>query len=356
MLSLTDWGSIVGVRAGYRLLVLLGAAFALFSYNSAAAANSCTEKYRPVLDRALNDNDIASLSSFVNDKDIQSECPMAWHDSIRIKATQVVANEAERLVLAGDILGAEQLLSGDAPANFALASYWSLNAVLGDIARKRLHWQHAAQQYGEAYELAVADTTLESLGDDRARQIQLELFRLASESLRLGKDLSVAISRSGAGSGTLSSRGFKPMAIPLPVTFEFDSSTLSQQGLEQANLIANYIARQNLEHITLTGHTDWKGCAAYNQQLSEQRANTLAAAVNEAIKTLGETSGANAVKINSQGFGESCPPVLSASGEYSAEQHENLARRVEIVLGDGRAGVDAASCDLEQVKQDASNC
>lgn len=321
-------------------------------FSPPAFALDCTEKYRPVLDRSLGNGDIAALSGFLNNKTIAEECPESWHDSIRLKATQVVANEAERRVFEGDVEGAEQLLLGNEEAQFALSAFWSVNAVLGDIARKRTQWQLAAQQYGEAYELAAEDVALIASGQVRSESIQLELFRLASESLRLSEDLSVAISRSGSGSGTLSSRGFKPVAIPLPVTFEFNSDQLGPEGVQQASLIANYISSQNLQQVTLTGHTDWKGCSTYNQQLSERRAAALADAVDAVLKQKSNV----AVTINTQGLGESCPPVLSASGDYSEPQRDDLARRVEISLSGELPTIGENVCDLQLVKSDAPSC
>lgn len=314
-------------------------------YPAVSQAQTCTEKYKPVLDAALKGNDIKSLSRILQNESIRTECATPWLDSIRVKATQLVANEAERLFSAGDTEQAEQLLLGQGDATFALSAYWSVNAVLGDIARQRQQWRQAAQQYGEAYELASADAALAKADAQRAEAIQLELFRLASESLRLGEDLTVAISRSGNGSGALSTRGFKPVTIPLPVTFEFNSAELSEEGVGQATLIANYVASQNLESIGLTGHTDWKGCADYNTALSEKRAIELAEAVNVAFE---KNTGTRLI-IDTQGLGESCPPVLSNSGSYTQAQRESLARRVEIQLGGTRATVNESQCDLHAV-------
>lgn len=321
-------------------------------YAMPSQAQNCTDKYKPVLDSALKSKDIKALSRIVQSESIRTECSTPWLDSIRVKATQLVANEAENHLFSGDTEKAEKLLLGEGEATFALSAYWSVNAVLGDIARQREQWKQAAQQYGEAYELASVDSALASADAQRAQAIQLELFRLASESLRLGKDLSVAISRSGNGSGALSSRGFKPVTIPLPVTFEFNSAELSDEGLDQATLIANYVASQKLDSIALTGHTDWTGCAAYNNELSEKRASELAEAVSAAY----ENNTGTRLEISTQGLGESCPPVLSNSGTYTQAQREELARRVEIQLGAAPTAADEASCDLQAVVADDATC
>lgn len=334
------------------LLLVAGILCALMSLPRMAVAEECHDRYKSMLDSAFETNDFSALNQLLNKDSITAECSPAWIDSIRLKATQLVANAAEQRLLDGDIDGAERLLLGNDEATFSLAAYWSVNAVLGDIAREDEQWTQAARQYGEAYELASADSGLIESDPTRAQDIQMQLFRLASESLRLGEDLTVAISRSGSGSGTLSSRGFKPVAIPLPVTFEFDSAKLSSDGIEQAGLIAGYLARQKLESVTLTGHTDWKGCAPYNQQLSEKRAIELAAAVSVAF----ENNTGKQLQIDTQGAGESCPPVLSNASSYTPEQRAELARRVEINLGGDTAAVPDSMCDKTALVEDGQDC
>lgn len=332
--------------------VLLTGLLIVIANSPAVQAADCTSKYSVTLDRAISEKDIPALSQFINNQGVADECSTVWHEAIRLKATQVVANVAEQQLLSGDVSSAEELLSGDGEANFALASFWSVNAVLGDIARQRQQWLQAAQQYGEAYELAAADMSLSASGAQRAQSIQIELFRLASESLRLSNDLSIAISRSGVGSGTLGARGFKPVAIPLPVNFEFDSYRLSKEGLEQASMIASYIARQKKQQVTLTGHTDWRGCSSYNQQLSERRASALANAVSDALASEFQAQ----AEITPQGLGENCPPLLSSSADYSNEQQEDLARRVEISFSDNENASVTSACNLELIKSDEPDC
>lgn len=341
-----------GIQIGSTVTLLLCLMMSGLMFTTSATAQDCVQKYKPLLDSAFKSKNFMTLNRVLGSDRLMVECSTAWVDSIRLKATQLVANEAENRVLAGDVRSAEELLLGDGEATFSLSAYWSVNAVLGDIEKQRENWKQAARQYGEAYELASADAALAQADAARSESIQLQLFRLANESLRLSKDLGVVISRSGNGTGALSSRGFKPVAIPLPVTFEFDSAQLDSNGIEQATLIANYVARQNLQSITLTGHTDWKGCASYNQELSEKRAIELAAAISVAY----EKTNDKRISIETHGVGESCPPVLSNASSYTDSQREDLARRVEIQPGIVERTAAQNMCDLQARVEDEEGC
>ncbi|HGO5823502.1 TPA: OmpA family protein [Mannheimia haemolytica] len=56
--------------------------------------------------------------------------------------------------------------------------------------------------------------------------------------------------------------------------FDFDKSTLTSQGKSVLNNIAREIKQNGANRVTVTGYTDRLGDAAYNQKLSEQRANS----------------------------------------------------------------------------------
>lgn len=55
--------------------------------------------------------------------------------------------------------------------------------------------------------------------------------------------------------------------------FDFDKSNLTAKGKSVLNNIAREIKQSGASRITVTGYTDRLGDAAYNQKLSEQRAN-----------------------------------------------------------------------------------
>lgn len=107
-------------------------------------------------------------------------------------------------------------------------------------------------------------------------------------------------------------------------TFELGGSTLSAEGkAEIAALVAKFEGK-TADAITIEGHTDGSGDAAFNQQLSEKRA--------EAVKAELMANGVKEEKISTVGFGESKPIADNATREGRAAN-----RRVEIKVDGVRA-------------------
>ena len=107
-------------------------------------------------------------------------------------------------------------------------------------------------------------------------------------------------------------------------TFELGGSTLSADGkAEVAALVAKFEGK-SADAITIEGHTDGSGDAAFNQQLSEKRA--------EAVKAELVANGVKAEKISTVGYGEAKPIADNATREGRATN-----RRVEIKVDGVRA-------------------
>jgi outer membrane protein OmpA-like peptidoglycan-associated protein len=111
--------------------------------------------------------------------------------------------------------------------------------------------------------------------------------------------------------------------VNLPnVNFEFDSADLTRDGRSKVDQIANIIKRDAPNRrITVEGHASRESAAAeaYNQRLSERRANTVADSL--------ERNGVNGRNISSQGLGTRAP-VASNDTESGRQQ----TRRVEVII------------------------
>ena len=111
--------------------------------------------------------------------------------------------------------------------------------------------------------------------------------------------------------------------VNLPsVNFEFDSADLTSDGRNKVNQIADIIKRDAPNRrITVEGHASRESAAqeAYNQRLSERRANTVADSL--------ERSGVNGRNISAQGLGTRAP-VASNDSESGRQQN----RRVEVTI------------------------
>lgn len=115
-----------------------------------------------------------------------------------------------------------------------------------------------------------------------------------------------------------------PAAAPVPartflVFFDFDRADLTDRARAIIAEAAQNASRVGVTRIEVAGHADRSGTPAYNQRLSERRAQAVAAE----LERRGVARSAMAI----QAFGESRPLVPTDDG---AREPQN--RRVEIVL------------------------
>ena len=102
------------------------------------------------------------------------------------------------------------------------------------------------------------------------------------------------------------------------VLFDVDKYDLRPEAQETLNQLAKLLTEAGITAFEIDGHTDSNADDAYNQTLSENRAN----AVKEYLKTQGVTA-----EITTQGYGESRPV---ATNETAEGRQQN--RRVEIII------------------------
>lgn len=98
------------------------------------------------------------------------------------------------------------------------------------------------------------------------------------------------------------------------VMFDFDSAALKPGGYAEIDRVAGVLNRYPQTTIRVEGHTDSQGAEAYNQQLSERRA--------EAVKNALIQRNVDPARIQAIGYGESMP--ISSSHAVN--------RRVNIVI------------------------
>lgn len=96
-----------------------------------------------------------------------------------------------------------------------------------------------------------------------------------------------------------------PFRVSMDALFDFDQATLRAEGRAALDELADRLSVTQYDKLTIVGHADRIGPAAYNQTLSERRAN--------AIREYLLLQGIDAGKISSWGVGES-EPVTSCDG------------------------------------------
>jgi outer membrane protein OmpA-like peptidoglycan-associated protein len=113
------------------------------------------------------------------------------------------------------------------------------------------------------------------------------------------------------------------VAVNLPsVNFQFDRADLTPEGRDRVNQIAGIVKRDApTRRLVVEGHASRESAAqeAYNQELSERRAMTVADAL--------ERDGLNGNRIAARGLGTRSP---IASNETEGGRRQN--RRVEVII------------------------
>jgi len=103
------------------------------------------------------------------------------------------------------------------------------------------------------------------------------------------------------------------------ILFDFDSYALKASTRENLEELAPTLIKYKDTDVLVLGHTDSVGSDAYNETLSEKRAN----AVDNFLVSRGVAS----ARLDSEGYGETDPV---ASNE--TEEGRQLNRRVEVVV------------------------
>ncbi|MBI5611996.1 MAG: OmpA family protein [Gammaproteobacteria bacterium] len=112
-------------------------------------------------------------------------------------------------------------------------------------------------------------------------------------------------------------KAVEKISLKADAHFDFDKSDLKAGDKKELDDAAAKLKSMKIESITITGHTDNVGTDAYNQKLSERRA--------EAVKKYLVGKGVSAGQMQTQGKGESQPVADNKTADGRAKN-----RRVDI--------------------------
>lgn len=105
------------------------------------------------------------------------------------------------------------------------------------------------------------------------------------------------------------------------VYFDFDKASLRPEGIAVLNDAAALLKTNERVVVEVAGHTDSVGSEAYNQGLSERRANT--------VRDYLVSQGITATRLTARGYGEVQPVATNDTPEG-----RQLNRRVELIVLD----------------------
>ncbi len=108
------------------------------------------------------------------------------------------------------------------------------------------------------------------------------------------------------------------------IFYDYNSSSLKEDAIHDLNTIYEAMAARPEMKIQLSAHTDSRGNAVYNKQLSEQRA--------KAAKKYLVEKGIQAERINTVGFGESRIRNQCKDGVTCSEDEHLYNRRTEVLI------------------------
>ncbi len=137
-------------------------------------------------------------------------------------------------------------------------------------------------------------------------------YNLDQQEAELRRDLDSGVTITNTGDRLI-------VSFPEAILFATNSFTVRPGLNNDMAALANSLQRYPQSTIQIVGHTDSDGDAAYNQQLSEQRANAVAGVLLN--------QGVPSSRVRAFGRGESQPIASNFTPEGKAQN-----RRVEIVI------------------------
>jgi outer membrane protein OmpA-like peptidoglycan-associated protein len=208
------------------------------------------------------------------------------------------------------------------PARRARRAAGGVVLALAAVLAMAAETPYAAGPWDPATE-AAAETAVAGLGARRAIDVKgtvVQIVGLTSGVTASVQQVKQAMQDLGAKETDLEVH----VELPADVLFDFDKADIRPDAASALGKVATIIRAYPNGSAALDGHTDAKGDDAYNQRLSEQRAQSVG-------RWLAERERIDAAKLTARGWGERRPV---ASNDTDSGRQKN--RRVEVVIRKGR--------------------
>jgi outer membrane protein OmpA-like peptidoglycan-associated protein len=244
---------------------------------------------------------------------------------------------AQRRLAASRLASAQKLMTQNRPLgeyiNLLIDSdrpgaVWQSAATLAEVRFGQRQFAEAARSFDRAIEI-VKNETLTPSAPSRpeiegllSRGAQARLLAANVQHGSDGGGFVATTVRDGRLGGIFSAqvRGVVPRAVPMPITFDYRSASLTPEGEQAAMELARAIKEQQPAHVILVGHTDVRGGPDYNMRLSLERAEVVAGFLRQQSID---------VPVKANGVGADEPLHLSDTTGLNQEDIYALNRRVE---------------------------
>ena len=292
---------------------------ALLSSGVAEASREACRAAAQALRGALVAGDVAAARRHYDTVWEEPGCDDALREQAGRAVSLLHARVAQERVAAGAPLAGQRAFL---ESGLAYARTWPLLALLADLAHDEQDFDGAAALYQES--LTVLDDAVETPQSPPQSEIE-RLVQRAMQSRLLAEDYQPSPKTRVGDPGGLAAthiRGFAIEQVAVPITFHTDSVDFTDKGRRAAADLASNLMVQRPARIAIAGHTDPRGSAAYNLELSRRRAE----AVSRYLRAQGFAGEVGVIaKGESERFQVDDPNL------YTEAQRWQMDRRVELI-------------------------
>jgi len=219
-----------------------------------------------------------------------------------------------------DAMGRAEQLRGEKRWEEALAAYREAAGRAGDLKQAARADYRMAQIYEELRDPDAALLWYRS-SLERASYPETEAAIKRLQAARFSRVVTAEEIVHGLNVPPKRSQGIKP-SFDLPVNFDFDKDTLTEDGRKQVAELARALSNAAFanDRFVLVGHTDKRGTDEYNLALSERRARRVEEVLHQQFAM-------DAARFDVQAMGKRQPLFQGDS-----EEDQRLNRRVEVKL------------------------
>jgi len=304
-----------------RFLISLSASFALAGASAAADCDALIASFKSAIEDKAFERVKDAMAAIADDNACNFDI-----DAYRIQEINSIIDMAG----AAPTVDAQKQMIEFVEGIMEIGGDWRSAENLGDYHARRGEYAEALGAYETAISflsraappatskdreelLARAEAAKSQASDDQEGR---NSSRFAASARDLGGRFAGIYSRELL-------RGFEVLAVPLPINFYFGQARFTPAGEMGVEELAEAVKQQNVETLTLVGHTDPRGDHLYNVELSKRRA----AAVRDYLLSQGVKA-----RILVDGRGPDEPFNVSLLGRtVSQSEAWALDRRVEWV-------------------------